>query len=85
MKLFERHPREFDLIITDQTMPCLTRVDVAKRVLLVRPDMPIILCTGYSSIVNEDVTKSIGIKAFTHKPISKSTISNLIRKALDEG
>jgi FixJ family two-component response regulator len=47
-------------------------------------DMPIILCTGYSSIVNEEVAKSVGIKAFTNKPISKSTISKLIRKVLDE-
>lgn len=84
LKLFQRNPDAFDLIITDQTMPVLTGVDVAKRMLQIRPDMPIILCTGYSSIVNEEVAKSVGIKAFTNKPISKSTISKLIRKVLDE-
>jgi len=65
-------------------MPAMTGLDLAKRMLQIRPDIPIILCTGYSTQVNEDVAKALGIKEFVLKPIIKSTLAKLIRKALGE-
>ena len=81
---FQNQPDAFDLIITDQTMPGMTGVDLARRILQIRPQMPIILCTGYSSQISEDQAKAAGIKGFAYKPLAKKEIGELIRKVLDE-
>ncbi len=83
LKTFQTQPDEFDLVITDQTMPGMTGLDLSKRMLQKRPEVPIILCTGYSSIVNEDIAKAQGIKEYISKPFSKDTLGTLIRKVLD--
>ncbi len=83
LSIFENCPEEFDLIITDQTMPDITGLDLARRVLQIRPDMPVILCTGYSNLVDEETAKAMGIKEFAMKPLNKSQVSQLIRKVLD--
>ena len=82
---FQNQPDTFDLIITDQTMPGMTGFDLARRVLQIRPEMSIILCTGYSSLITEDMAKAAGIKGFAFKPLAKKNIGELIRKVLDEG
>lgn len=81
---FLNQPDAFDLVITDQTMPGMTGVDLARRMLQIRPDLPIILCTGYSSQVSEVQAKSYGIKGFALKPLAKKDIAVLIRGLLDE-
>ncbi len=82
LRIFQNQPNHFDLIITDQTMPKITGSDLAKQMLQLRPDIPIILCTGYSSIISKGYTKSIGIKAFILKPFSRKDIAQLIKKVL---
>jgi CheY-like chemotaxis protein len=82
---FEKQPEAFDLVITDQTMPGITGFDLARRMLQIRPNLPIILCTGHSSLITEEKVKSFGIKGFTLKPLIKKDIAGLIRKVLDEG
>jgi len=57
--------------------------DLSRRLLQIRPDIPIILCTGYSTIISEDKAKAIGIKEFALKPLVKRDIATLIRKVLD--
>ena len=74
----------FDLVITDQTMPDMTGIDLAKNILQIRPNLPVILCTGYSSIISEEEVKAAGIKGFAHKPFTKKEIAALIRTILDE-
>lgn len=74
----------FDLVITDQTMPELTGVELAKDILAIRADMPIILCTGFSHLVDADTAKAAGIRAFAMKPLTKKEIARTIRKVLDE-
>ncbi len=81
---FHKHHDQFDLVITDQTMPGMTGADLARRMIQIRPDIPIILCTGFSSIISEEGAKSIGIKGFAHKPLTKEDLSKLIRKVLNE-
>ena len=81
---FEKQPDTFDLVITDQTMPGITGVDLARRILQIRPRMPIILCTGYSSQVSKEMAESYGIRGFVFKPMAKKEIGELIRKILDE-
>ena len=81
---FKNQPDTFDLVITDQTMPGMTGVNLARSMLQIRPDLPIILCTGYSSQVSKEKAESYGIKGFAMKPLARKDISTLIRKVLDE-
>lgn len=83
LALFKNDPESFDLMITDQTMPNMTGTDLAQLILQVRPGMPIILCTGYSTLITEEIASSIGIKGFAMKPLAKKDIATLIRKVLD--
>ena len=84
LALFKADPSRFDLVITDQTMPEMTGVELAKEILALRADMPIIMCTGFSYAVNADKAKAAGIKAFAMKPLTKREIARTIRKVLDE-
>jgi PAS domain S-box-containing protein len=81
---FRNQPEAFDLVITDQTMPGMTGTELARSMLRLRPDLPIILCTGYSSTISQDRIISYGIKGFALKPLAKREIAFLIRKVLDE-
>ncbi len=82
---FLNQPEMFDLVITDQTMPGMTGFEMARRMLMIRPDLPIILCTGYSTLVSEEKARASGIRAFAMKPLAKRDIARLIRKVLDGG
>ncbi|MBU0942815.1 MAG: transporter substrate-binding domain-containing protein [Proteobacteria bacterium] len=84
LESFQNQPDKFDLVITDQTMPDMTGTALSRRLLQIRPDLPIILCTGYSSTVSETEAKCYGIKEFVYKPISINHLGRLIRKVLDE-
>lgn len=81
---FNNHHEQFDLIITDQTMPGMTGADLARRMLQIRPDIPVILCTGFSSIISKEDAEMIGIKGFAYKPLSQRDIAGLIRKVLGD-
>ena len=81
---FQSDPHRFDVVITDQTMPGMTGIDLARRMLLVRPEMPIILCTGYSNLINEAQARACGIKGFAMKPLTKKEIADLLREVLTE-
>jgi len=83
LETFQDQPDQFDVVITDQTMPGMTGFDLARRMLQIRPDIPIILCTGYSSIISEEKAKSIGGREFALKPVGKKDIAMLIRKVLN--
>ncbi|MCP3944650.1 MAG: PAS domain S-box protein [Desulfobacteraceae bacterium] len=81
---FQNQPDQFDLVITDQTMPGMTGSDIARKMIQIRPEIPIILCTGYSTIISEEKAKSMGIKEFALKPFFMRDIAVLIRKVLDK-
>lgn len=81
--IFREQPDAFDLVITDQTMPKMTGVELSQRFLQIRPDIPIILCTGYSSIISEGQAEAQGIKGFAMKPLAMRDIGSLIRRVLD--
>ena len=82
---FQSHPELFDAVITDQTMPGMTGVDMARRMLQIKPGIPIVLCTGYSNLISEEKARLIGIKGFAMKPLVKKEIALLLRELLDEG
>ena len=84
LELFKSKPNEFDLVITDMTMPNMTGDKLAMELMKIRPDIPIILCTGYSKKISDDSASEIGIKAFTYKPVVKADLAKTVRKVLDE-
>ncbi|MBU0728565.1 MAG: transporter substrate-binding domain-containing protein [Proteobacteria bacterium] len=83
LSTFQNNPDAFDAVITDQTMPGMTGADLARRMLQIRPNIPIILCTGYSTQIDAETAKSLGIKEFALKPLVKGTLAKLLRKVLD--
>lgn len=84
LELFKRRPNDFDLVITDMTMPNMTGDKLAIELIKIRPDIPIILSTGYSSRISEDRAKELGIRAFSMKPLAKQNLAETVRKVLDE-
>ena len=83
LESFSLQPENFDLVITDQTMPQMTGIELAERLILIRPDIPIILCTGFSEVIKEDKTESLGIEAYFSKPIHIREMAEKIRNVLD--
>jgi len=75
---------KFDLVISDMTMPNMTGDNLAKELMKIRPDIPIILCTGYSNKISEESYAEIGIKAFAQKPMLRADLAKTVRKVLDE-
>lgn len=84
LEAFRSNPAAFDLIITDQTMPVMTGVQLARQIKNIRPDIPVILCTGFSEAVDEENFKSRGIDGFVMKPIVMRDIAAVIRGVLDK-
>ncbi|OPY75201.1 MAG: Wide host range VirA protein [Syntrophorhabdus sp. PtaU1.Bin050] len=83
LELFKKEPRRFHLVITDYTMPRMTGVDLAKELLKVRNDIPIILCTGHNDSISADKVKKTGIREFLLKPLGQQGMSAAIRRVLD--
>lgn len=82
LKCFNNHPDDFDLVVTDQVMPGLTGVEVAREVLKLRPQLPILLITGYSRRVNAENAESFGLSGFFPKPVNESLFLNKISDLL---
>jgi len=83
LKIIQNQPDGFDLVITDQTMPGKTGLELIQDVLAFRPDMPIILCTGYSATVTEAKALESGAKAFLLKPVNLPGMVKSARAILD--
>jgi CheY-like chemotaxis protein len=82
LEVFKKNPAGFDIVITDQTMPQLTGYELAQRLMEIRADMPVILCTGYSDLVTAESAIAGGIRAFVIKPLNRLAIAETIRKVL---
>jgi CheY-like chemotaxis protein len=83
LALFTTKPDYFDLVITDMTMPQMMGDRLAGEIIRIRPDIPIVLCTGYSELISEERAREIGIRQFIMKPCVMSEIASTVRKALD--
>ena len=84
LRIFRNEPDGFDLVVTDQTMPHITGDALACELLTIRPDLPIILCTGYSEEIDEQRAIALGIRRFLMKPISPGALIAIIKEVLDE-
>jgi PAS domain S-box-containing protein len=80
---FKKNPGRFDLVITDQTMPKMSGLELVAELLKIRPDIPIILCTGYSSKITDKMAKEIGLADFFMKPFDTEQLAMIVRKTLD--
>lgn len=85
LETYSEQPDKFDLVITDMTMPGMTGGVLAKKMLNIRADLPIILCTGFSETIDEEMTLSLGIKKFLLKPILKRQLAQTVREVLERG
>jgi CheY-like chemotaxis protein len=83
LELFRMKSHQFDLVITDMNMPHMTGDKLAREIINIRPDIPIILCTGYSDRISDEAAKKIGIRQFVMKPIEMRKLANIVRRALD--
>jgi PAS domain S-box-containing protein len=81
---FRSDPDAFDLVITDQAMPQMTGARLAEEMLRIRPSLPIVLCTGFSEVVNGEAAGRIGIREFLMKPFSIGEVAGAVRRALGE-
>jgi PAS domain S-box-containing protein len=83
LEVFKADPAHFDLVISDMTMPQMDGMTLSEKIKALRPDIPIIICTGHSSIEDEKKASAAGIAAYALKPITMSEMAKLIREVLD--
>ncbi len=83
LELFRADPGAFQLVITDMTMPNLPGDELARHLLSVRPDIPVILCTRFSTRVSEEKALGLGIRALAFKPLVRRELAEIIRRVLD--
>jgi two-component system, cell cycle sensor histidine kinase and response regulator CckA len=84
LEIFRARPQDLDLVLTDQSMPNLTGMELAGEMLKIRPDLPVVLFTGFSEGVGEIEAKEAGIREFVQKPIHTAELAEVIRKVLDK-
>jgi len=84
LEAFKANPQRYDLVITDMTMPHMTGAVLARKLLQIRPELPIILTTGFSEMVNEEESKRIGIREFLMKPISLHILAQAVKNHLNK-
>jgi CheY-like chemotaxis protein len=83
LELFRARCGDFDLVITDMTMPNMTGADLARGMLAIRPGLPVILCTGYSEIMTAEQARELGIRGYIMKPMNRRDLAKAVRDALD--
>ncbi len=83
LQRFSEAPGEFDLVITDMTMPNMSGDRLASEIMKIRPDFPVIICTGHSDLMDEEKAASLGLRAFLMKPLDRLELAQTVRAVLD--
>jgi CheY-like chemotaxis protein len=84
LALFKSAPDDFDLVITDMTMPQMVGTEFAAKLIETRPDIPVIICTGFSDNVQIETAQLLGIRDYLRKPILSVDLYSKVRAALDQ-
>jgi PAS domain S-box-containing protein len=84
MEIFAANPDHFNLVVTDQIMPNMTGEELASALLKLRPDIPIIICTGHGATITPESNKALGISAFLQKPLAPTQLMRVVREVLDQ-
>ncbi|MCP4011342.1 MAG: response regulator [Proteobacteria bacterium] len=83
LEAFKKTPHRFDLVITDMTMPNLRGDKLASQILEIRPDVKLIICTGFSRYITEGIAEKLGVKSVLMKPFTRKSLALIVRKAID--
>jgi CheY-like chemotaxis protein len=83
LAIFQKSPERFDLVITDLTMPYMTGYDLVQKLIMVRPDIPVVLCSGNNETILENKEKEQSIKAVLTKPFNRRVLAETIRNVLN--
>ena len=83
LRAFAARPEQFDLVITDMTMPRMTGDKLSRKIMEIRPDAKIILCTGYSERISEEEALALGIAGYMEKPVDMQALAEAVRAVLD--
>jgi PAS domain S-box-containing protein len=81
---YKEDPDCFDIVVSDMTMPGMTGLDLAKKILQLRPTQPVVLCTGHSELINRKKALKIGISDYYEKPVIISELAKVIRTVIDK-
>jgi len=84
LALFLEQPDSYDLVITDMSMPKMSGDELVQKLLALRPDLPIIIATGYNRRMDDTKAEDLGAKALLTKPFEKKNLIKIVRKLLDE-
>ena len=84
LEAFRKVKENIDLVITDMTMPKMTGKELSTKIKKIKPEIPVIICTGFSDKLDEKEAKKTGIDGFINKPVTGSEFSQIIRKVLDK-
>jgi PAS domain S-box-containing protein len=83
IEIFKKSPQDIDLVVTDMTMPLMTGTDLAKILLNIRPNLPILLCTGFSELIDKEKANVLGLQGYLMKPVCRKDLAAAVRKSLD--
>ena len=84
LEIFSSDSKGFDLVVTDQSMPYIAGSELAQKLMEIKPDIPVILCTGYSTLISKEKANEIGICEFVMKPLEMHELARTVRRVLDE-
>jgi PAS domain S-box-containing protein len=84
LEAYQKNPSQYDLVITDMTMPGITGMQLVQKILALQPEQPVVLCTGHSELTNREKALASGISAYYEKPVIIKAFSKVIRTVLDE-
>ncbi|MCI5220922.1 MAG: response regulator [Candidatus Electrothrix sp. LOE2] len=82
---FQQQAETIDLVLADMTMPRMTGDELTRRLLALRPDLPVIICTGFSELIDEEKARELGARALMMKPLTKKELACAVRQVLDQG
>mgnify|MGYP001321367738 CR=1 FL=1 len=85
LERFEAEPDRFDLLVTDHTMPRMTGLNLTLEARRIRPDLPVIICSGYSDAINEETAADFGVEFFVQKPFDRQVLARAVKAALEGG
>ncbi len=83
LELFRQEPEQFDMVVTDLTMPNMTGDKMVAEMIKIKPDLSVIVCSGHSDLIGSDITDQKGIKAFMAKPVRMIDLNNKVREVFD--
>ena len=85
LRAWQQQPESYDLVITDMSMPHMSGADLARKMLRQRPQTALIICTGFSEVIDEEQAKALGVREYLLKPVVTGDLAAIVRKVLDHG